>query len=158
MFSLMPGGGVVPTLYDTTASLKSKGLSGRGTPDKSKARKSSNDGPSSKTVRESGIFSLLRDIPVFQMVLWTSSQLQAGVAKSPWQLQALNTVTWVGTSGPFINFCHSAWSVVGETNNLMSSSKSFLPQRYDPSPWGPAGAVIEHGLAGAQTYPTPHKV
>jgi hypothetical protein len=84
---------------------------------------------------------------VFQAVLTMAAQLEAKIAVD-WQLQALDTVTWIATSVPFINFCHSIWNMVGAFRQIVNPSATFNASQYNPSPWGPIGAIVEHGLVG----------
>jgi hypothetical protein len=80
-------------------------------------------------------------------VNWTSPWLETKV-QSPQLLQALHVATWIIASVPFINFCHSCWMTVGEIGQWLSPSAAYKSWEFNPSPWGPIGAVIEYGLAG----------
>ncbi|KAK2060003.1 hypothetical protein LY76DRAFT_429334 [Colletotrichum caudatum] len=94
------------------------------------------------------VLKLSRDVLVFRTVLVIAAQLDRRLVGPGWQLQALHTTTWIATSVPFINFCHSAWTVVGALGQLANPSPAFDLQQYNPSPWGPVGAIIEYGLTG----------
>ncbi|TLD19201.1 hypothetical protein PspLS_09804 [Pyricularia sp. CBS 133598] len=89
---------------------------------------------------------LLWDIFMFQSVLKIARHLDKRLFG--WQLQTLDTVTWIASSVPFINFCHSTWTLIGLSRHLVSPSSTLNPQHYNPSPWGPMSAIIEYGLAG----------
>lgn len=73
------------------------------------------------------------------------------MVESPWKLQALYTITWLATSVPFINFCHSTCTIVGETGEWIQPSELYQTEQYNPSPWGPIGAIVEFGLPGRCT-------
>ncbi|KAK1590394.1 uncharacterized protein LY79DRAFT_217331 [Colletotrichum navitas] len=94
------------------------------------------------------ILKLSRDILVFRAVLMIAAQLEGQLVGPGWQLRALHTMTLITTSIPFINFCHSVWTMVGALGQLANPSTAFDMQRYNPSPWGPMGAMIEYGLTG----------
>lgn len=85
-------------------------------------------------------------------VNWTSPWLESKV-ESPQLLQALHVATWIIASVPFINFCHSCWMTVGEVGQWLAPSAAYQSWEYNPSPWGPVGAVIEYGLAGESFCP-----
>lgn len=38
--------------------------------------------------------------------------------------------------------------IIGEVGQWISPSEAYQSWDYNPSPWGPVGAVIEYGLAG----------
>ena len=80
-------------------------------------------------------------------VNWTSPWLEQKL-EVPQLLQALHVATWIIASIPFINFCHSCWMLVGEIGQHLAPSDAYQSWEYNPSPWGPVGAVIEYGLAG----------
>jgi hypothetical protein len=94
------------------------------------------------------LLKLLSDVLAIRFVLWAALQLENRVKESSVQLQALHTLTWLATSVPFINLCHSGWALVGELGQWMSPSDLFEMDRHNPSPWGPIGATVEFGLAG----------
>ena len=93
------------------------------------------------------VLKVLVDYLAIQGVNWSSPRLEQQI-ESPQLLQALHVATWIIASVPFINFCHSCWMVVGETGQWLSPSEAYQSWDYNPSPWGPVGAVIEYGLAG----------
>lgn len=93
------------------------------------------------------LLKVVLDYLAIQGVNWTSPRLEQRI-ESTHLLQALHVATWIIASIPFINFCHSCWMVVGEVGQWISPSESYQSLDYNPSPWGPVGAVIEYGLAG----------
>lgn len=101
------------------------------------------------------VLKVLVDYLAIQGVNWSSPRLEQKV-ESHQLLQALHVATWIVASVPFINFCHSCWMVVGELGQWLSPSEAYQSWDYNPSPWGPVGAVIEYGLAG-MLHPTPSK-
>jgi hypothetical protein len=84
-------------------------------------------------------------------VNWTSPWLETKV-QSPQLLRALHVATWIIASVPFINFCHSCWMTVGEVGQWLAPSAAYKSWEFNPSPWGPVGAVIEYGLAGEYSH------
>jgi hypothetical protein len=100
----------------------------------------------------SALLKVLSNVLAIRIVLWAALQLENRAKESSVQLQALHTLTWLATSVPFINFCHSGWAVVGELGQWMSPSDLFEMDRYNPSPWGPIGATVELGLAGKYIF------
>lgn len=93
---------------------------------------------------------IVRDYLAFQAVLGMAQLLEQRT-KSAWQLQALHTVTWLSSSILFINICYSSWALIGAIAQWTTPPHLLEPFRmdhYNPSPWGPIGAVIEYGLAG----------
>jgi hypothetical protein len=95
-------------------------------------------------------FSL--DILAIPVVLKTALQLENHMIESNWQLQILDTVTWLAASIPFINICHSGWVVFGELGQWASPSDSFHMNQNNPGPWGPIDAILDFGLAGKWIY------
>jgi hypothetical protein len=93
------------------------------------------------------VLKVVLDYLAIQGVNWTSPRLEQKI-ESPQLLQALHVATWIIASIPFINFCHSCWMVVGEVGQWLAPSEAYQSLEYNPSPWGPIGAVIEYGLAG----------
>lgn len=85
---------------------------------------------------------------MFQAGLITTAQLESQLVETGWQRQALHTFAWIATSVPFINSCHSVWGMMGALGQLVNPSMVFDSEQYNPSPWGPISAIIEHGLAG----------
>lgn len=96
------------------------------------------------------VLKVLVDYLAIQGVNWTSPRLEQRL-DSPHLVQALHVATWIIASVPFINFCHSCWTVVGEVGQWISPSDTYQSLEYNPSPWGPIGAVVEYGLAGKHT-------
>lgn len=98
-----------------------------------------------------GVLPALLKVAVDYLTLtgvnWTSPWLEQKI-ESPQLLQALHVATWIFASVPFINFCHSCWMTVGEIGQWLAPSEAYQSWEYNPSPWGPVGAVIEYGLAG----------
>jgi hypothetical protein len=93
------------------------------------------------------LLKVFLDYLAIQGVNWTSPRLEQKI-EMPQLVQALHVATWIIASVPFINFCHSCWMVVGEVGQAISPSEAYQSLEYNPSPWGPIGAVIEYGLAG----------
>lgn len=93
---------------------------------------------------------IVRDYVAFQVVLGMAGLLEQRI-KSAWQRQALHTVTWLSSSILFINICYSSWALIGALGQWATPPHLLHPLRmdqYNPSPWGPIGAVVEYGLAG----------
>ena len=100
---------------------------------------------------------IARDYLAFQAVLLAAEWIEQRMQPT-WHLQALHTVTWLSSSILFITICYSSWALIGAIGQWATPPDLLGPFRidqYNPSPWGPVGAVMEHGLAGKLTLLLP---
>lgn len=103
---------------------------------------------------------IVREYLAFYAVLGIADLVERRT-RSAWQLQALHTVTWLSSSILFINLCYSSWALVGAISQWATPAHlrgTFRMDHYNPSPWGPIGAVVEHGLAGKLISRTLHNM
>ncbi|KAK2033165.1 hypothetical protein LX32DRAFT_679970 [Colletotrichum zoysiae] len=80
-------------------------------------------------------------------VVWQRYPRRSWMARLAWTLSLL--ISFRGVGWQFGNpGAHGVFALVHTTGQLAGPSPALDLQQYNPSPWGPLGAIIEHGLTG----------